>query len=72
MIKWFQSYLLNCKFMVNLDDSFSKVSNISCGVLQGSILDTCPLLFLIYINDMPMAGKCNLFLYANDMPGFPK
>ena len=28
-VKWFQSYLSNRKFMVN---SFSKVSNISCGV----------------------------------------
>ena len=25
-----------------------------------------PLLFLIYANDMPMAVKCNLFLYADD------
>ena len=31
---------------------------------QGSILGT--LLFLIYVNDMKMAVKCNLFLYADD------
>ena len=61
---WFQSYLSNRKFMVNLENSFSDVSSISCGVQQGSILG--PLLFLIYINDMPMAVKCGLFLYADD------
>ena len=63
-VKWFQSYLSNRKFTVNLENSFSEVSSISCGVPQGSILG--PLLFLIYVNDMPMAVKCDLFLYADD------
>ena len=63
-VKWFQSYLLNRKFTVNLKDYFYEVSSISCGVPQGSILG--PLLFLIYVNDMPMAVKCDLFLYADD------
>ena len=63
-VKCFQSYLSNRKFTVNLENSFSEVSNISCGVPHGSIID--PLLCLIYSNDMPMAVKCNLFLYADD------
>ena len=63
-VNWFQSYLSNRKFTVNLENSFSEVSNISCGVPQGSILG--PLLFLIYANDIPIAVKCNLFLYADD------
>ena len=54
-VKWFQSYLSNRKFTVNLENSCSKVSSISCGVPQESILDT--LLFLIYVDDMPMAVK---------------
>ena len=63
-VKWFQSYLSNRKFMVNLENSFSEVSSISCYVPQGSILG--PLLFLVYVNDMPMAVKCDLFFYAVD------
>ena len=63
-VKWFQSYLSNRKFTVNLKYSFSEVSSISCSVPQGSILG--PLLFLIYVNDMPMAATCDLFLYADD------
>ena len=59
--KWFQSYLPNCKFTVNLENSFSEYS---CGVPQGSIFG--PLFFLIYVNDMPMTVKCGLFLYADD------
>ena len=60
-VKWFQSYR---KFMVNLENSFSEVSSVSCSVPQGSIVG--PLLFMIYVNDMPMAVKCDLFLYADD------
>ena len=63
-VKRFQSYLSTHTFTVNLENSFSKVSSMSCSVPQGSILG--PLLFLIYVNDMPMAVKCNLFLYADD------
>ena len=63
-VKWFQSYLWNRKFTINLENSFSEVSSISCGVPQGSILGS--LLFLIYANDIPMAVKCDLFLYADD------
>ena len=36
----------------------------SSGVSQGSILGA--LVFLIHINDMSQAVKCNLFLYADD------
>ena len=57
-VKWFQSYLSNRKFTVNLENSFSEVSNISCGAPQGSILGP---VFLVYVNDVPMAVKCNMF-----------
>ena len=50
--------------MVNLENFFSEVSNISCVVQQGSIFG--PLLFLVQVNNMSTAVKCNLFLYADD------
>ena len=63
-VKWFQSYLSNRKFTVNLENSFSEFLSVSCGVPQGSILSL--LFFLIYLNDMPMAVKRDLFLYPYD------
>ena len=63
-IGWFKSYLSNRLFRVNLGNCYSDPSNITCGVPQGSILG--PLLFLIYMNDMPQSVKSNLFLHADD------
>ena len=63
-VNWFRSYLTNRTFLVNLGNVFSQPACVSSGVPQGSILG--PLLFLIYVNDMSQAVKCNLFLYADD------
>ena len=63
-INWFQSYLSNRSFLVNLGNNFSRPASAPCSVPQGSILE--PLLLLIYVNDMSQAVKCDLFLYAND------
>ena len=63
VILWFESYLSERTFQVNIDRKFSDPGNLTCGVSQGSILG--PLLFLLY-DDMPQAVKCDLFLYVDD------
>ena len=63
-IDWFNSYLTNRSFIVNVGKEYSSPGKLSCGVSQGSILG--PLLFLLYVNDMPQAVDSELLLYTDD------
>ena len=54
-LQWFRSYLSESKQFVYINGFSSECKNISCGVPQGSLLG--PLLFLIYINDLPNISK---------------
>ena len=60
-----KSYLENRNQLVKLNSHKSSVLPITCGVPQGSILG--PLLFLIYINDLPNALQYTKpMMYADD------
>ena len=65
VIAWFKSYLSERKFKININTIYSSPSNLICGTPQGSILG--PLLFLLYVNDLPQAVVSDSLLYADDM-----
>ena len=65
MLHWFQSYSSNHKQYVSINVESSESLGINCGVPQGSVLG--PLLFLLYINDLPNISKSlNFYVFADD------
>lgn len=65
VINWFKSYLSNRSQRVFYNGSFSENKDVNLGVPQGSCLG--PLLFSVYINDLPLVLKnARLQMYADD------
>ena len=64
-LDWSSSYLSKRKQYVSVNGHSSEKLEISCGVPQGSVFG--PLLFLIYIYDLPnVSNYLSFFLFADD------
>ena len=64
VLKWIEDFLLERRMRVVLNDSVTSWEQVLSGVPQDSVLG--PLLFLLYVNDLPDVVKCSTKMFADD------
>lgn len=64
VLNWIEDFLSNHSQSVFVNEHISNPLSLTSGVPQGSVLG--PVLFLIYINDLPLHVTCQIRMFADD------
>jgi hypothetical protein len=70
LCSWTRGFLSNRRHKVVVNGASSEWAEVTSGIPQGSVLG--PLLFVIYINDLPDALSSRAYLFADDTKIFRK
>lgn len=64
LLGWITNFLTNRRQRVSVNGSFPSWGAVTSGIPQGSVLG--PLLFILFINDLPNDAKSPAYLFADD------
>jgi ribonucleases P/MRP protein subunit RPP40 len=64
LLDWIENFLTDRTMRVGVRGALSRLVNVLSGVPQGSVLG--PLLFLLFVNDLPEWIKCDIRMFADD------
>ena len=68
LLNWIEAILTDRKQKVAVNGKESKWHNVTSGIPQGSVIG--PLVFVLYINNLPELTKSDTFLFADDIKIF--
>jgi hypothetical protein len=70
-LRWISAFLANRKQCVCVNGVCSSYADVSSGIIQGSVLG--PILFTLYINDLPAnCPDCVIKLFADDVKAYKR
>ena len=64
ILRWIEAFLCGRVQRVSVNGKVSSEESVLSGIPQGSVLG--PLLFVLYINDLPQGLDCTAYLFADD------
>jgi len=70
ILRWIRTFLTGRKQRVKVSGCFSEWTEVTSGIPQGSVLG--PILFLLYINDLPDDLECDMKIFADDTKVYMK